>query len=238
VGNVGGDLFKAVFIAREQPGRRTLAVATVFVDRLSGLFGLILLATLTIAILGLPVETTETIALRKLVYIAATGGAVTVVLLMLPGFTTSPLLEWAINLPKIGGLLEHGISAFRMYRRQPLVLLNSAILSVAVHLLMTIAISLVARGLFANPPTFPEHLIIVPLSNLVGALPVTPAGLGTFEVAMESLYRTIPADKVDASAVTVALAFRVITIGVAAVGMCVYWWNRREFTLVDKYRMK
>ena len=34
VGSVGGDLFKAVFIAREQPGRRAAAVATVGVDRL------------------------------------------------------------------------------------------------------------------------------------------------------------------------------------------------------------
>ena len=42
VGSVGGDLFKAFFIAREQPGRRTEAVATVVVDRIVGLYGLLL----------------------------------------------------------------------------------------------------------------------------------------------------------------------------------------------------
>src|SRR5690606_34554387 len=62
----------------------------------------------------------------------------------------------------------------------------------------------------------------------VGALPFTPAGLGTFEVAMESLYRTVPATATDASAVTVALAFRVVTIGIALIGSTVYWWSRRE----------
>ncbi len=40
-GSVGGDLVKAYYIARGQPGRRAAAVATVIVDRLVGLFGLL-----------------------------------------------------------------------------------------------------------------------------------------------------------------------------------------------------
>src|SRR5262245_27483918 len=39
-GAVGGDLFKAVFIAREQPGRRGAAISSVIVDRLIGLYAL------------------------------------------------------------------------------------------------------------------------------------------------------------------------------------------------------
>ena len=42
VGSVGGDLFKAIFIAREQPGRRAEAVATVLVDRIVGVYALVL----------------------------------------------------------------------------------------------------------------------------------------------------------------------------------------------------
>jgi uncharacterized protein (TIRG00374 family) len=40
-GSVGGDLVKAYYIAHGQPGRKAAAVATVIVDRLVGLFGLI-----------------------------------------------------------------------------------------------------------------------------------------------------------------------------------------------------
>ena len=39
VGAVGGDLFKAVFIAREQPGRRIAAIVSVALDRLLGQLG-------------------------------------------------------------------------------------------------------------------------------------------------------------------------------------------------------
>ena len=53
LGNVGGDLFKAVFIAREQHGRRAEAVATVVVDRVIGLYVLFLVATTAIFWTGL-----------------------------------------------------------------------------------------------------------------------------------------------------------------------------------------
>ncbi len=41
-GSVGGDLFKAVFLARRRPGKRVEAVASVLVDRGVGLYGLLL----------------------------------------------------------------------------------------------------------------------------------------------------------------------------------------------------
>src|SRR5204863_5899318 len=44
-GSVGGDIIKAAFIARQQ-SRRTVAVATVMIDRAVGLWGLCLLVAL------------------------------------------------------------------------------------------------------------------------------------------------------------------------------------------------
>ena len=57
VGSVGGDLFKAIFIAREQPGRRTEAVATVLVDRVVGVYALVLLTSTVICWAGFPMPT-------------------------------------------------------------------------------------------------------------------------------------------------------------------------------------
>ena len=55
-GALGGDLFKAVFIAREQPGKRTEAVASVLIDRVVGLYAMLLVASLGYAIVS---QTTE-----------------------------------------------------------------------------------------------------------------------------------------------------------------------------------
>ena len=53
LGSVGGDLFKALILAREYPRRRAEAVATVVIDRVIGLYGLFLLASLVILSTGL-----------------------------------------------------------------------------------------------------------------------------------------------------------------------------------------
>ena len=64
---------------------------------------------------------------------------------------------------------------------------------------------------------------------VAGALPFTPAGLGTFELAMDSLYKLVPVDGPgNVSGVLVALSYRLITIGIATIGVVYYWTCRRE----------
>src|SRR5579863_6733435 len=46
-GAVGGDLFKAVLLARDQTSRRTVAVATVLLDRILGMLALFLVGACT-----------------------------------------------------------------------------------------------------------------------------------------------------------------------------------------------
>ncbi|HBE68921.1 MAG TPA: hypothetical protein DDW52_12305, partial [Planctomycetaceae bacterium] len=48
-GSVGGDLFKAILVARDKPARRPEAVASVLLDRAIGLLGLIILAWVSLA---------------------------------------------------------------------------------------------------------------------------------------------------------------------------------------------
>ena len=53
LGSVGGDLFKAVFIAREQHGKRAEAVATVVIDRVIGLYVLFFVASVAALATGM-----------------------------------------------------------------------------------------------------------------------------------------------------------------------------------------
>ena len=87
VGGVGGDLFKAVFIAREQPGKRGHAVATVLVDRIVGLYSLLLVAAAAILVAGIPDHPGIRFVCQMTLVLTLIGG-VGLVLLMLPTLTS------------------------------------------------------------------------------------------------------------------------------------------------------
>ena len=38
-----------------------------------------------------------------------------------------------------------------------------------------------------------KHFVVVPVANLAGAIPATPSGLGTMELALDKLYQAVPA---------------------------------------------
>ncbi len=226
VGSVGGDLFKAVFIAREHPGRRTLAVVTIVVDRLVGVYGLLLLASGLMVAVGPQLLAAQLQPIRHVTWIAAGAATAGLLLALWPGFANSPLWEWVTQWPKIGGVVGRLIEALRCYRRRLDVLMMTVAMSAFGHALSAIAFWMMACGLSPQAPTLGEHFMIVPLASVAGALPFTPAGLGTFEVAVELLYRIVPR-RSTVPGVLVALIYRMITIASAAIGMLIYWWSER-----------
>jgi glycosyltransferase 2 family protein len=228
IGSVGGDLFKAVFLAREQPGRRTLAVTSVVMDRLLGLFALLILASTAMLLADLPADVAELQWMRWATFSAAALAGCTVAWVLTPGFTTGCMAEMLIEIPRAGPLCERLIAAVRSYRRRQWLLAGLVWLSLVIHTLNAGAVYLMARSLFSAPPTAGEHLVMVPVASVAAALPFTPAGLGTFELAVDWLYRHV-APHTSVPGVTVALTYRLATIGVATVGIFVYWSSRREF---------
>ena len=122
-GGVGGDLFKAIFIAREQPQRRAAAVASVMMDRLMGLYALLVLASLVILLNPAPEGLAEVQTIRQMTLWGA--GVVTVIIfsgLFLP-FPSEQRLQRIADIPKVGGTLLSLISAFRQYRDKPHIVL-------------------------------------------------------------------------------------------------------------------
>jgi len=229
VGAVGGDLFKAFFIAHEQPGRRAEAVATVVVDRMIGLYALLLVTSIAIFFGNLPHPTPALATICTMTYAATGLGGIAILMVLIPGFTRGSLSEWLSGLPKIGGLIGRLLASIRIYRNKKLVMSAILAISMGSHSMFAVALYLIAIALFNTSPTLPDHLIIVPLSMVAGALPFTPAGLGTFEYAMGELYDFVPAAGAgDAVGILVAMAFRLVTIAIAAIGVGFYWACRRE----------
>ncbi len=230
IGSVGGDLFKAFFIAHERPGRRTEAVATVVVDRMIGLYALLVVTSVAILLGGVGRATTEVTIITRSTFLATGIGGIVILMIMVPGFTSGAVSEFLSGLPKVGPIFARLIRAVRMYRRSPGVLAAIGAMSLLVHAMFAAAIFMTASALAHDKsvPTLAEHCIIVPLSMVAGALPISPNGLGTFELAMEVFYEHVPTQKSAVPGTLIALAFRLITIAIAMVGVVYYWTCRRE----------
>jgi uncharacterized membrane protein YbhN (UPF0104 family) len=133
----------------------------------------------------------------------------------------------------VGRPIQRLVVAFQMYRSQKRLLALVGSMSIAVHALLAAAVFFAARALYTDVPTLLDHFIICPMANVVGSLPISPSGLGTFEFAMQYLYDHIPAGGVGSGkGLVVALAYRMLQISVAGIGVLVYWLNRRQVTEV------
>lgn len=221
MGIVGGDLLKAVVLARKQPGHRAEAVATVLVDRVIGLYVLFLVASAAIVLTGLwqvPVPKVRFVC--KLTWVIAALGTVAVMLPLLPGLTGGKLTGLIGRLPHAGPALQKVIEAVRIYRRRSGVLVVSALMTVPVHCLIAIGVYLIAIGLYDRVLPLETHFVLVPLSSATAVLPIT---MGPFEFVLRELYVAIPLAEggfmTRGQGLVVALGYRLITVLIAGVGM-------------------
>ncbi|WP_367302564.1 lysylphosphatidylglycerol synthase transmembrane domain-containing protein [Allorhodopirellula heiligendammensis] len=226
-GSVGGDLFKAVFLARRSPGKRVAAVASVFVDRGSGMYGLLLLVSVGLIMRestdpfefnGLSIENIKWIVGGLL----GTGTAV-LLLLVLGGKIVDRVIQQLSGAAMVGPLIEKIGPPLRAFHHHPWAFGLSLLMSVCVQGCFVVSMYLIATSMYAAPPTLAEHFVIVPIGMLASALPITPAGIGVLEVTIETLYHLVPARATDASGTLVALVFELVKLVIAGIGTVFYW---------------
>jgi uncharacterized membrane protein YbhN (UPF0104 family) len=224
---VGGDLVKALFIAHQQPGKRPEAIATVLVDRILGLYAMLLVACLGLGVAGNQIESAP--LLRSLqfsvgsVTLAGTAG----LLLACSAATTGPTAQrLAERLPLVGPLLARLMEAANVYRSRKAYLIAGFAIALVTHGLLITAFWLISQGLPVRGPSLLQTAALVPIGLVAGALLPTPGGLGGLEGTLEWLYSSIGAGQGDGT--LVALAYRMMAYLVAAVGACYYFSARKQ----------
>lgn len=232
MGIVGGDLLKAWMLGRECPGQRTKAFATVIVDRLIGLYVLFVVATAAILLTGfwrLPEPKIRWISVATFGVTAL--GALAVGVLLTPALTEGRAARALSRLPRLGAIVENAADAVRTYRGKRGVLAGSALMSVFVHGLFATGLFFIALGLPGDDLSLPTHWVVGPLAAATGVIPLP---LGPFEFVLEYLYTHVPAQVVIVAGqgLVVALAYRLITVLIAAVGVCYYLTSRQELAEV------
>lgn len=182
LGSTGGDLLKAYYAARETHHKKTEAVVTVFVDRLLGLFAMLLFACLMMVPNLNLLATHRRLAALALFILFMMAGCASVVALSFWGGISRRWPQaraWLRRLPK-GESLERALEASRRFGKEPLFLVQMLTISMALNVFCVLQIMALAHGLSLSiSPT--ALLVIVPVVVCISALPISPNGLGVRE---------------------------------------------------------
>jgi len=195
-GSVGGDLLKAAFLAREHD-RRTVAVATVVMDRMFALWALIWFIAVVGSVSWLAGQfQSDTAEESRRIVIGAAGICAASLLVWFPMGLLSHeraerFAERLSRVPKVGHSVAEFWRAIWMYRCRQwsvyLVMLMAFIGFFGFVLTFYFAVRTLAEPTL-RIPTVQEHFLVIPIGLVIQALPGLPGGLGLGEWGFGAMY--------------------------------------------------
>jgi hypothetical protein len=182
LGSTGGDVIKALYAARETHHKKAEAVVTVFVDRLIGLWAMLLFAVvMMLPNLGLLTRHRQ-LAVPALLIVVMLGGTSVVLGVAFWGGVSKRFpraRHWLRKFPK-AELLERSLDSCRQFGRARGFLPKTIGLSILNNLACVLQLAVLSADLGAGV-SFVSWMVIVPMIFCISALPITPSGLGVRE---------------------------------------------------------
>jgi glycosyltransferase 2 family protein len=196
-GSVGGDLVKATGLALSQR-RRTVAVATVIMDRAIALWGLIWFVALlggafwALGLLDSPASAVSHTIIIVAGVILALSVVVWLLLGLLPAWRAERFAGRLAKLPRVGASAAEFWRAVWMYRCQQRSVALALVLSWIGQVGFVFVFYCCVRTLWdpaaGSIPTVAEHFLLVPIGLVIQAAPLFPGGAGIGEAGFGGLY--------------------------------------------------
>jgi hypothetical protein len=211
-GLTGGDLVKAVLVARDHPERRAAAAASVLVDRLVGLILLVLLGGAVIVWRGGPFA-----PLRWPVLIAIAAAVIGVAVYGNDALRRRLGFERLVErLPRRAAEGMRQIDqAVLIYSRHPFEFLLASVCSLGNHLSVIVMFWVLARAFGESVLTFADYVAVVSVGNTISAVPVAPGGWGVGEASFAYLFELLGAEPALGVATSVTFRLLMMAIGLA-----------------------
>lgn len=214
--SIGGDALRVLETAKVGGGKRE-AFYGVFIDRIVGLLGLLLLNLVAISIN--PVFLENNAAVHYAIVGMAAFGFTGVFVLVVVGN-----LDWLTRykVTKLAHDLSHRIR--RVYRSGRTIA-TQLVLSIVIHLLSMIAVYFIGLSVGLEYGLL-VYMVVVPPVILLTIIPVSLAGWGVRESGMIGLFLLIGAQK--ATILSVSLIYGLILVAASAPGMYFFLMGRKK----------
>ncbi|MFW6065450.1 MAG: lysylphosphatidylglycerol synthase transmembrane domain-containing protein [Planctomycetota bacterium] len=190
-GTVGGDVAKAYYISKHTPGRPAPALLSIFTDRVMGLSGLTLMAATMLAVVLLGgLATFDEVRMPTLtVLVLLVVVALAVLFLLSRRFRGALHLHKLYSKLPIAHHIEAAGDAARVYRHRLGGLARTVAITAVSQTLFVGSIALTGVSLSLDVHWY-EYLAYIPLVYILGAVPLTPGGVGLVEAFFVQFFRS------------------------------------------------
>ena len=219
-GQVGGDVLKATYLCREQ-SRRTRAIASIMIDRVIGVLGLVLLASLMGA-LSWPASGPAVRKLIQVVWLVLAIGCTGFATIFVPG-CLRPLEQLAAHRERPRRIVAELHAMSMAYRDRKWGLALGLVMATVSHALYALSFFAVSHALLPHPPTLLQHLQMVPLVMFSTIVPLPLGALGLGEEVSQELFQMVGHPMGGLA----MMGYRVVSLAVSGVSIAVYFANAR-----------
>ena len=209
-GSTGGDVVKAYYAAK-RTGRPTRAVLSVFVDRLIGVFTLVVVATGALLFAG----DGEGYRVARLTTFSLLGAGIVGMLLVFSTRVRRFLgVSKLIRKLPFQRVIDELSAAVRLYRGRPGELCLAFLISVVNQLTIAGVVWWLAQALSIPGVDLGACFAFVPLINLLSAIPLVPGGWGVGELAFAYFFGQVqvPATEAISLSVIFRLSFLLVNL--------------------------
>ena len=209
---IGGDIVKGYRI-RQETGGRQAALASILVERLSGLSALVV-----VALVALLLSRDRTAAWQIFGLAAAFVVGLVVVFNRTLGASISRVLG-RFHLGRVGEVIAAEYAAVQRYRGHRRALGQAFVQSVVIQVIVISGYSLISLALGLSV-AFKAFFLLIPVVTIVAMIPVSIAGLGVREGAMVYLFGKIGLP--SASALSLSLTWFLLTVLASLPGALIF----------------
>ncbi len=193
-GNVGGDVIKSVYVAREYPNNNRASIfLVVFLERFLGMAGLAFMAGIAVLL-----------ALPKLWPIPEARPLVTTIGLLCLGFLAGPplfvvfvrafgdkLRARLTGASRITRMLDQFLEAALLVSGRPAIMVGALLMSMASHGAAMAYFTLLTNTLTGQATNYATIATVYPIGLLTLILPISPGGFGVGHMAFDGLFRMV-----------------------------------------------
>lgn len=230
LGSMGGDVIKAYYLARGSPGRAEGAFISVVADRTIGFLTFFGIGFVGVVLNSRNPQLRGASWLLFALFCMTCGGLA--VLYSKNVLKKIPFGQRILDRFPIGENVRRLYRALYAYRTRPSILFRAMLLSIALQLITIGIFYWIAKELGMAVLAYRHFLLLVPLIGTVCALPITPSGWGTGEIAYCSFFGAlgVPVDQ----ALALDLVVRAMMISWSMLGGMLYAFPHRRAGAPDE----